>query len=366
MRRMTAGYLRCLGLTMSLALAALIISPVRLLGDPAIGGTFATQARQQRLLEPYGKLPLSFEVNQGQTNKQVKFLSRGPGYALFLTPTEAVLTLRAPDPASKHQPREAAALRPVRLMASPPKSAATKYSVLRIGLEEATPHPQISGLDELAGKSNYFVGHDPGKWHRNIPTYRRVQYRGVYPGIDLVYYGNQGQLEYDFVLAPQADPAQIELRFASARHLHLDAEGNLVVELAGGEVIEHAPLVYQEIGGERRRLVGGYVLHRGQRVGFKLARYDRHRAVIIDPSLLYSTYLGGSDEGSGIAVDSAGNAYVTGSTGSRDFPTTAGALQTALGGDYSDAFVSKLNGTGSALLYSTYLGGKDQADCGLW
>src|SRR5689334_22226537 len=283
------------------------------LPDPSTSSAAQAAARAA-----YGKLPLSFEVNQGQTNKQVKFLSRGAGYALFLTPSEAVLTLRAPDPARKHQPGRTAALRPVSFTASPPKPAVAKYSVLRIGLEGASPNPQISGLDELAGKSNYFIGHDPKKWRSNIPTYRRVQYRGVYPGIDLVYYGNQRQLEYDFVLAPLADPAQIELRFAGARQLRLDAAGNLVVELAGGQVIEPAPQVYQEIDGERRPLAGGYVLHQGQRVGFKLARYDRHRTVIIDPGLVYSTYLGGSDVdgGFGIAVDSVGHAYVTGNTAS--------------------------------------------------
>src|SRR5690348_3458752 len=269
------------------------------LPDPSTSSAAQAAARAA-----YGKLPLSFEVNQGQTAKPVKFLSRGAGYALFLTPTEAVLTLRAPDPASKHKPGRTAALRPVSFTASPPKPAQTTYSVLRIGLAGASPNPQLSGLDELAGKSNYFIGHDPHKWHSNIPTYRRVQYRGVYPGIDLVYYGNQRQLEYDFVLAPLADPTQIELRFTGAKQLRLDAAGNLVVELAGGQVIEHAPQVYQEIGGERRPLAGGYVLHPGQRVGFKLARYDRQRAVIIDPGLVYSTYLGGSgfDEGNGIAV----------------------------------------------------------------
>ena len=306
-----------------------------------------------RVAAGYGKLPLSFEANQGQTDKQVKFLSRGPGYALFLTPTEAVLSLKAGN--GQHTKKNS-----VLPVSRGSKGAASKAAVLRIRLEHANGNAEVSGIDELAGKGNYFIGNDPAKWQRNIPTFGGVKYRQVYSGVDLVYYGNQRQLEYDFVLAPEADPRQIELSFAGAKRLRLDADGNLIVSIAGGEVIEHKPVIYQDIDGMRRRVAGGYELRKDHTVGFELADYDDHRSLTIDPSLVYSTYLGGSsdDFGRGIAVDSSGNAYLTGNTASINFPVTAGAFQTASGGIY-DAFVSKLNSGGSALVYSTYLGGSN-------
>jgi hypothetical protein len=183
-----------------------------------------------------------------------------------------------------------------------------------------------------------------------------VKYANVYPGVDLVYYGNQRQLEYDFVVEPGADPRQIQLGFEGAKRLRLDADGDVILSIGGGEVIEHKPVIYQEIGGMRRRVTGGYALRNGHTVGFKLAGYDSHRSLTIDPSLVYSTYLGGSSDGTAIAVDSLGNAYVAGTATSSNFPTTAGAFQTTLRGD-GDAFVAKLNSSGSGLVYSTYLGG---------
>jgi hypothetical protein len=234
-------------------------------------------------------------------------------------------------------------------------------AILRIRLEHANPTPRLNGVDEQVGKSNYFIGNERSRWISNIPTYGRVKYSGIYPGVDLVYYGSQRQLEYDFVLAPESDPDRIELRFAGAKRLRVDQDGNLVVQMAGGEAIEHTPVIYQEIGGRRRPVAGGYVLKSKDKVGFKLASYDRDNAVTIDPSLAYSTYLGGSsgDGGEGIVVDSSGNAYVTGFTESVEFPTTSGALRTTFGGGNSDAFVTKLSSTGSATVYSTYLGGSN-------
>ena len=307
---------------------------------------------QARLLQSYGKLPLSFEANRGQTDKQVKFLSRGAGYALFLTPTEAVLSLKA----ETGQRTKKESVLPV---SNEPKSAASKAAVVRIRLEHATGKTKVSGIDELAGKSNYFIGNDSAQWRRDIPTFGGVKYQGIYSGVDLIYYGNQRQLEYDFVVAPGADPRQIELSFAGANRLRLDAAGNLVVSIAGGEIVEHTPVIYQDIEGIRQRVTGGYELRSGHTVGFKLAAYDHREQLTIDPSLVYATYLGGSDAdgGAGIAVDSSGNAYITGDTLSTNFPT-AGALQTTYGGG-RDAFVAKLNASGTALIYSTYLGGSD-------
>jgi beta-propeller repeat-containing protein len=353
MRRFTASYLTCLGVAASLALTAVVVSPARLLGDPAIGRTSATQASQRRLAAAYGKLPLSFELNQGQADGRVRFLSRGSGYALFLTGNEAVLTLHKGSPTSKFAGDAAGRRLPMvngRLQAAVFKPAGadrssqqTTTEVLRMRLIGANAQAKISGLEQLPGRSNYFIGKDPAKWHTNLPNYARVKYAKVYPGVDLVYYGNQRQLEYDFVLAPGADPSQIKLSFNGAQRLQLDAGGDLIVSIAGSEIIEHKPVIYQDLDSIRRRVAGGYALRSSHTVGFKLGAYDAHRSLTIDPALVYSTYLGGGfDAGSGIAADAAGNAYVTGHTDSRNFPVTPGALQTTLGGD-ADAFVSKFS-----------------------
>jgi hypothetical protein len=254
----------------------------------------------------------------------------------------------------------------------------------------ANAHAQVTALDELPGKSNYFLGDNPAKWHTHVPNYGKVRYERVYPGIDLVYYGHQRQLEYDFVVAPGADPRAIRLAVEtgnsklesrkSAIHNHLlriDSHGDLVIATESGEVRFRKPVVYQqESTVDRRQLKakngdgipksqipnrksvdGRYKLLAGNQVGFEVASYDKSRPLVIDPALSYSTYLGGSsgEIGYGIAVDADGNAYVTGSTGSIDFPTV-NPLQAATVGDF-DAFVSKLDPTGTTLVYSTYLGG---------
>jgi uncharacterized protein (TIGR03437 family) len=285
--------------------------------------------------EAYGKLPLSFEANQGQVDARVKFMARGDGYSLFLTANEAVLALRS--------------------------------SVLRMKLAGAHPTPQIKGLDKLPGKSNYFIGRDPRRWRANVPTYSRVRYRNAYPGIDLIYYGNQRRLEYDFVIAPGADPRMIRLAFEGAQRMGVDKGGDLVLQTNVGEIRQLKPVVYQEVNGKREIIAGRYVIKGKHKVGFELGAYDKNRPVVIDPVLHYSTFLGGSssEEGIGIAVDAAGNAYVTGSTVSTDFPRSNALQPTFGGGDCGfgtplpcpDAFVTKLNAGGTVLLYSTYLGG---------
>jgi hypothetical protein len=310
----------------------------------------------------YGNLPLSFEANQGQTDEQVKFLSRGRGYSLFLTSTEAVLSLISPQNAPSAQgdisTSSSAAL--ASSAVSPPKQ---ESAVLRMRLVGANPEPQVVGVDELPGKSNYFIGNDPSNWRTNVPHYRKVKYQDVYPGIDLVYYGtNQQQLEYDFVVAPGADPKAITLNFEGADSLEVDAQGDLLLYLPDGEVRLNKLCVYQEVSGTRQEIAGGYVLKGKNEVTFEVATYDVRNALIVDPVLSYSTYLGGSsfDRGFGIAVDAAGSAYIAGRSSSTDFPTTSGAFQTSGGGD---AFVTKLAPTGSVFIYSTYLGGsrRDEA-----
>jgi hypothetical protein len=308
--------------------------------------TRADSTAQSRLAAAYGKLPLRLELNAGQTDASVRFLSRGPGYALFLTGNEAVLSLEKRSPKA----------------ISPPVA-------LRMSLAGANPNATVTGLDELPGKSNYFIGNDPAKWRTNVPTYAKVKYKNVYRGIDLVYYGNPQQLEYDFLVAPGADPKAISLDVTAVLSSHsgrrtplrIDANGDLVIQAGDDQVRLHKPVVYQASEGSARHFVDGhYLLKSGNRVSFEVASYDRGKTLVIDPVLVYSTYLGGSgyDLGYGIAVDSAGNAYVTGGSLSTDFPT-ANPLQPIYGGgsSFGDAFVAKLNPAGSALVYSTYLGG---------
>src|SRR5439155_14144119 len=226
----------------------------------------------------------------------------------------------------------------------------------------AAPKPPVSGLDELPGKANYLIGKDPAKWRTNVPTYAKVHYRAVYPGIDLVYYGNQRQLEYDFVVTPGADPNRIVLGFQGAERLEINAEGELVLH-AGGEVIhQRVPVIYQEIDGVRTKIEGRYVLKDAHRVGFQVAAYDQGRPLVIDPTLVYSTYLGGSgwDEGFGIAVDAAGAVYVTGGTSSADFTASCTAPCTVLDGSFGGGIrseVGRVGEEGRALGYSSHLDG---------
>jgi Beta-propeller repeat len=327
-------------------------NPVPLINPSAIDASkvSATQAdpkAQARILENYGKLPLTFEANHGQTDGRVKFLARTGGYTLSLTGDEAVLALRGKNTDTK--PKIA------RTAHTPPSSVAAPKvgGVLRMKLRHANPAAKVTGTDELAGTSNYFIGNDPTKWRTNVPTYAKVKYEGIYSGIDLVYYGNQRQLEYDFIVAPGADPRRIAFDVRGAKRIRRDAHGELVFKVGGGEIRWHKPVVYQQKDGTRQEIAAHYAITDRSRVGFELGKYDASRPLYIDP-LIYSTFLGGSeeDDGFGIAVDNSGNAYVTGGTNSTDFPTM-NPLQPAGGG----AFVAKINPSGSALVYSTYLGG---------
>jgi uncharacterized repeat protein (TIGR01451 family) len=297
------------------------------------------------IIAAYRRLPLIFEPNQGQSDPQVKFLAHGSGYGLFLTADKAVLTLR---------------------------HSALQFSVVRMALEGASANSEVSGADELPGKSNYFIGDDPAKWQTDVPQFARVRYHGVYPGIDLVYYGKQGRLEYDFEAAPGSDPGEVTLRFQGGGNLAINAAGDLVLAVGGGQVTLQAPHVYQRFGADERRVDGRFELRGRDRVGFALGEYDQRRTLIIDPVLTYSTYLGGSGDEActvilkvatgvagcpAVAVDSSLNAYIAGSTMSTNFPSGSGSpFQAGLKGT-ANVFIAKFNSTANTLLFSTYLGG---------
>ena len=309
----------------------------------------------------YGKLPLSFESNNGQTDNQVKFLARGRGYTLFLSGSEAVLSLREGDKETTRQGYKGTkGIRSPQSAVRNPQSTARspQSSVLRMKLAGANPNAQAVGLDELPGKSNYFIGNDPKQWRTDIPTYAKAKFAAVYPGVDVIYYGAQGrQLEYDFVVAPQADPKAIKLSFEGANKIKVDKQGNLALRLDGKELRMGKPVVYQEKDGARQEIAGAYKLTPGREVGFEIAAYDATRPLVIDPPVLaYSTFLGGTGEDTGveIAVNAHGDAFVTGFTTSADFPGAGSAP-----GGPSDAFVIRFNASGLPV-YSTYLGGSNQ------
>lgn len=287
----------------------------------------------------YGKLPLTFEVNAGQTDARVKYLSRGPGYTLFLTANnEAVvsLTRRAQ---SKEDPQTAA----VRMSLPGSKSARV-----------------IRALEPKETVSNYFYGNDPNRWLSDIRHFGRIAYEGVYPGIDVVYYGNQRQLEYDFIVAPGANPDRIRLQFDGADSVTKDDNGDLVLQTQHGSIRQLKPIVYQDIDGKRRFIAASYTVRDSNRVSFSIGDYDRTAKLVIDPVLTYSTFIGGTgvENGYAVAVDALQSAYVVGSTTSSNFPVASGVPgQIAYRGGASDAFVIKYTPTGNAIAFATYIGG---------
>jgi hypothetical protein len=297
-------------------------------------------------------MPLRFEANRGQVSRGVDFLAHGPGYTVALGHAGAVLALvsgRTPGGIP---------------------GVGSSSAVVGMHLVGAAARPAVSGVSRLPGVTNYMLGADRSRWHLRIPTFAQVHYQGVYPGIDMVYHGNQSELEYDLVVAPGANPARIAIAYHGAKSLSI-AHGALLIHAPGGTILQRRPVIYQGTGAGRRLVAGRYVLeHGGRRVGFRIGAYDHSQPLVVDPSISYSTFLGGYNQALGngtsttlandIAVDSSGDAFVVGYTDSvspTPFPTSTGAYQPALGGLPRDAFVTKLNAAGDGVLYSTYLGG---------
>ena len=309
----------------------------------------------------FGQIPLSFEENRGQSDSRVKYLARGKGYTLFLTPDEAVLALRYLPANSKQEsdPHEPT---------MPSKNGASQWSQanLRLSLAGANTGPHVAGLDKQQGISNYFIGNDPSQWHTQIPNYGRVLYQDVYPGVDVAYYGNQGQLETDYVLAPEADANEIKLAVDGAASLRVNESGDLLLQIDGGEVRLKKPFAYQIVNGTRREITVAYRLLAKNETGFALGPYDHNQKLIIDPALFFSTYLGGTgqDIAHAVASDGTGDTFVTGQTTSTNFPVSAGVLQGSLGASGTqNAFVTEYAPDGQSFVYSTYLGG-DGSDSG--
>jgi uncharacterized protein (TIGR03437 family) len=316
-------------------------------------------AAETRVRSEYGRLPMSFEVNRGQADAAVKFLARGRGYQVFFTDTEAVLSLSRPQRVKRGN-RGTALSNPRSAIRNP------QSNVLRLKFDGAAPARQVIGVDPLPGKSNYFIGNDPKAWRTDIPNYARVECREIYPGVSVAYYGAQRSLEYDLIVAPGADPQAITVSFEGADRMELNAEGDLELHLNGEVIYQRSPAVYQQVNGGRRAVTSRYVIKGENRVAFEVGSYDAGKSLVIDPVLDYSTYLGGGgdDTAQSIEVDASGNAYVTGVTAAADFVTKDGLQSANRGGP--DVFIAKINSDGSALSYSTYLGGgSDDAGNGI-
>lgn len=282
-----------------------------------------------------------FEPNQGQANlnpadPHAQFIARGPGYSLVLGSEGATIGLQS-------------------------KKAADSLQMKFAG---ANPNPTLAAADPLPGKSNYLIGNDRSQWRTNVPQFARVRYENVYPGINLVFYGNQGHLEYDFQVAPGADPSQTELEFDDATAI-AQSDGSILIRRKAGTMRLQAPRVYQEISGREQAVAGRFVLRGKHRAGFAIGAYDHSRELVIDPILFFSTYFGGAgnEEATFVAIDAADNIYLTGSTTSTPpsqggtFPVTTGVVQPALAGP-QNAYIAKIAPSNPAvLIYATYIGG---------
>jgi uncharacterized repeat protein (TIGR01451 family) len=297
-----------------------------------------------RIKQAYGKLPMRFEANEGQIDARVKFMARGAGYSVFLTGDEAVMQLHK-------QELKTEGTAELRTAETPVESVA-----LRMKLAGSNSSSRVSGIGRLSSSSNYFIGNDPAAWRKGISNYSKVKYESVYPGIDLVWYGNQRLLEHDFLIAPGADPSRIKLSFSGMDKMSIDGEGSLVLRAGDEDLRMLKPHAWQESTGGRRAISCDYSLSEKDQVEFRLGDYDTTLPLVIDPVLVYSTYIGGigTDTGQDIAVDDAGAAYISGQTSSSDFP--ANPIQPTIR-NLPDAYVLKINPAGDAIVFGALIGG---------
>lgn len=293
-------------------------------------------------------LPFSFELNMGQKANHIRFLTRGREYTAFFTPNEVIFTLQEGKKENSISPK----------VRKPLEEQSNKYNLLKMKMEGSNSDIEIIGEELLEGRFNYLIDKDTEKWITNVPTYRRIKYKEIYPGIDLIYYGNEHQLEHDFIVQPNIDPKVINLSFEGAENIEVDKDGHLIVETKTGRLKLLKPIVYQDINGKQQEIKSSYEIRRNRNVGFILGKYNNSIPLRIDPVLSYSTFLGGSNGeiGYGITTDKNGNAYITGTTASNNFPTTEGSYNDSFSGVF-DVFITKLNPSGTALVYSTFLGG---------
>jgi hypothetical protein len=335
--------------------------------QPAPASSRIAPATSSQARSSYGNLPLMFEANRGQSDSQVKFLSRGSGYSLFLTAGGMVLALQPLATTASSDFAQTILSLPSHPKLSPIRQQEKlvqqhqQSTTVTINLVGAMRNPTIVGEEPLATRVNYFIGRDPSQWLLNVPAFGRIRYRNLYPGIDLVYYGSNHRVEYDFDLAPGADATKIQFAVKGAEALKIDGAGNLVLNVAGTQLLFQTPAIYQESNGVRSPVSGSYVLRDATHVGFAVGSHDRSAPLVIDPVLVYSSFLGGSgdDFPGGIAVDSSDDAYVTGVTDSPNFPL-------ATLGSYNSTqfrmYLTEFNPTGSSLLFADYFGGTSGGD----
>jgi len=301
-------------------------------------------------------LPLAFEANQGQTDPQVKYVARGRGYTVFLTAHDTVFAVHSSSLAVDTRVTQSHGVARATQPAAERATARDRTAAIHLRLDGGNPQSQIIAGNQLPGHSNYFLGADRRQWHANVPQYARICYREAYPGVEMAFYGAQNQLEFDFIVAPGASPDPIRFDVSGALRIVTDPSGNLILASSAGDVLLQKPVAYQQENGVRQPVDAHFLVHARNQVSFELGNYDHSRELVIDPSVSYATYLGGTaeDDGNAIAVDGSGNAWVTGQTKSTDFPTK-NPLYASNKGSF-DVFVTELSPTGT-LVYSTYVGG---------
>ncbi len=312
----------------------------------------------------FGEVPLSFIPNRGQVDERTLFYAVTSRYTLWMTKEglvfDAAIRERSGDDLAKKVAMAAGDIESVlRAEQSEDKPAEYRRDVSRLIFVGANQNPNIVPLEPAEHRANYFIGRDPAKWHTDIPTSLAVLYKEIYPGIDLKVYGRESQIEYDWVVKPGACVADIRLEYRDVDASALDAEGNLIIKTQFGELAHHRPISYQRLEGRRVDVPSKFVKHGDKTFGFAVEPYEPTHDLVIDPILVYSTYLGGSgdDFATGIAVDKTGAAYVVGHTSSTNFPLK-GSFQNKNNGK-SDVFVTKFSPLGKTLIYSTFLGGND-------